>query len=80
MERGHVYVFDLPGGACHEIISIRDAVGLVQARSCIILRVQHLGNHHFSEGVFVHTARPLMDENIVVDLCEACNAVFERNG
>ena len=70
VEGGHVHVFDLPSGACHEIISIRDTVSLVEARSCIILRMQHLSNHYFGERVFVHAAGPFMDEHIIVDLRE----------
>ena len=51
-----------------------------QAGNCIILRLEHLGDHDLGQRVLVDAARSLMDEDIVVDLCEAGDAIVEGDG
>lgn len=49
MERGYVRIIDLPCRASHEIVAEGQVVRFAQTGNCVILRLQHLGNHDLCE-------------------------------
>lgn len=80
MERGYIRIVNLPRRTSHEIVAEGHVVRFAQTCSCIIFRLEHLGNHDLRERVLMHATRTLMDEHIVVNLCEARDTVIERDG
>ena len=46
----------------------------------VVVTLQHLCDHHLRERVFVDAGRTLVNEYIVVYLCEALYAVLKGDG
>ena len=80
VEGGYVGIVYLPGRTSHEIVAEGQTMRFAQSGHCIIFRLEHLGDHDLRERVLVHAARTLMDEDIVVNLCEARDTVVEGDG
>ena len=80
MERGYIRIVHLPCRTGHEIVAEGQIMRFAQACNCIVLRLEHLGDHDLRQRVLVDAARSLMDEHIVVDLREARDAIVEGDG
>ena len=77
MESCKIDVVKLPGASSHEIVPKWNVVSFTQSSCRVIFGLEHLGYHDLSQGVFMNAAWPFVYKHIVVDLCEASDAVVE---